>query len=247
MDASVSVEPPIRREIRSFVRREGRITPAQQQALERLWPRYGLDAPPAALDLRTLFGRQAPVSLEIGFGAGHHLLARAGTEAERDFIGVEVHRPGVGRVLAQAEAAGLGNLRVACHDAVEVLRDWIAPAALDELIIEFPDPWPKKRHHKRRLVQPAFVAFAVTRLRPGGRLRLATDWAHYAGQMLEVLDAEPQLVNTVAGGGYAPRPASRPPTRFEMRGERLGHAVFDLDFRRIENGIGNQESGDGDG
>lgn len=223
---------PERRPIRSFVRREGRLTPAQKDALERLWSRYGLDAPPQPLDGRTTFGREAPLTLEIGFGAGHHLLARAAAEPERDFVGVEVHRPGVGRVLAQAEAAGLDNLRIACFDAVEVLRDWIAPLALDELVIEFPDPWHKKRHHKRRLIQPDFVKLAVSRLRCGGHLRLATDWAHYAAQMLDVLTAEATLRNTAKG--YAARPASRPVTRFEARGERLGHEVFDLDFIKLE-------------
>lgn len=219
---------PVRREIKSFVRREGRITTSQQAALDTLWPRYGLDAPAAGtLNLPALFGRTAPVVFEIGFGAGDALLFRAEREPERDFIGVEVHRPGVGRVLHRAEKLGLNNLRVACRDAVEVLRDWLAPESLDELILEFPDPWHKKRHHKRRIVQPAFVALVASRLAPDGRFRLATDWVPYAEHMREVLDAAADL-----SGGEVPRPESRPITRFEARGERLGHAMCDLLYRR---------------
>ena len=219
---------PVRREIKSFVRREGRITTSQKEALETLWPRYGLDAPAAAtLDLSALFGRSAPVVFEIGFGAGDALLFRAERAPEHDFIGVEVHRPGVGRVLNRAEKLGLNNLRVASHDAVEVLRDWLAPASLDELILEFPDPWHKSRHHKRRIVQPAFLALVASRLKPGGLFRLATDWAPYAEHMREVLDASPDF-----SGGEVPRPDTRPITRFEARGERLGHVMCDLLYRR---------------
>jgi len=219
---------PVRREIKSFVRREGRITTSQQAALDTLWPRYGLDAPAAGtLNLPALFGRTAPVVFEIGFGAGDALLFRAEREPERDFIGVEVHRPGVGRVLHRAAKLGLNNLRVACHDAVEVLRDWLAPESLDELIIEFPDPWHKKRHHKRRIVQPPFVALVASRLAPGGRFRLATDWVPYAEHMREVLDSAADF-----SGGEVPRPESRPITRFEARGERLGHAMCDLLYHR---------------
>lgn len=227
---------PHRREIRSFVRREGRMTVSQKRALEELWPRYGLDAPagraPGAL-LQRLFGRDAPVVLEIGFGNGDHLLARAQAEPDKDFLGVEVHRPGVGRVLNRAQAAGLANLRVACHDAVEVLRDWLPERALAEIVVYFPDPWPKKRHHKRRLVQPEFGRLAASRLAPGGLLRLATDWADYAAHMRATLDAEPLLRNTAGAAGFASRPAERPPTRFENRGVKLGHAVFDLAYRRV--------------
>lgn len=219
---------PVRREIKSFVRREGRITSSQQQALDTLWPHYGLDAPAAGtLDLPALFGRVAPVVFEIGFGAGDALLFRAERAPECDFIGVEVHRPGVGRVLHRAEKLGLTNLRVACHDAVEVLRDWLPPASLDELILEFPDPWHKKRHHKRRIVQPAFAALVASRLAPGGRFRLATDWVPYAEHLREVLDASPDFT-----GGEVERPDTRPITRFEARGERLGHAMCDLLYRR---------------
>ncbi len=225
-------KPLFRREIKSFVRREGRITSSQQEALENLWPRYGLDAPAAPLDLALLFRRAAPVVFEIGFGAGDALLSRAEAAPEKNFIGVEVHRPGVGRVLNRAEKLGLNNLRVACHDAVEVLRDWLPVACLDEVIIEFPDPWHKSRHHKRRIVQPAFATLLATRLKPGGLLRLATDWQPYGEYMLEVLNDHTAFANTAAGGGIVARPDSRPVTRFEARGERLGHAVCDLLYRR---------------
>jgi tRNA (guanine-N7-)-methyltransferase len=233
MNELASPPPAHRRLVRSFVRREGRLTVAQSRALEVLWPRYGVEAPSAPLDLAQLFGRAAPVVFEIGFGMGDHLLSRITAEPERDFFGVEVHRPGVGRLLHLADAAGCGNLRVACHDAVEVLRDWLKPASLDEIVIQFPDPWHKKRHHKRRLIQPAFAALAASRLKPGGRLSLATDWAPYAEHMLSVLNAQAELRNEAADGGCVPRPPTRLRTRFEQRGERLGHAVFDLSYRRI--------------
>ncbi|TXH04593.1 MAG: tRNA (guanosine(46)-N7)-methyltransferase TrmB [Nevskiaceae bacterium] len=221
------------RRIRSFVRREGRMTDGQKTALERLWPRYGLDAPAAPCDLAQVFGRSAPVVFEIGFGNGDHLLARAQSEPQHDFIGVEVHRPGVGRLLHNAEKAGLNNLRAACHDAVEVLEHWIVDGALHEAVIYFPDPWHKKRHNKRRLVQPAFVDLLARKIHSGGRLLLATDWAPYAAHMLEVLNAAPGFVNVASDGRYVPRHPTRPKTRFEARGERLGHEVFDLEFRRL--------------
>lgn len=223
-----------RREIRSFVRREGRMTDSQRKALDELWPRFGIEPPPGPLDLAELFGRAAPVVFEIGFGDGAHLLSRAGLEPDKNFIGVEVHRPGVGRVLNRAAAANLSNLRVSTEDAVQVLRHWIAPESLAEIVIYFPDPWHKKKHHKRRLVQPAFVSMAASRLAPGGLLRLATDWAPYAEHMAVTLAGEPSLRNTAAEGAYVPRPAERPPTRFELRGQRLGHAVFDLVYRKAE-------------
>ena len=234
-------EEPHRREIRSFVRREGRMTDSQKRAIEELWPRYGLDAPagrglgplPQAAFLAQAFGRAAPVVLEIGFGNGEHLLARAQAEGDKDFLGVEVHRPGVGRVLNRAAAAELRNLRVACADAIEVLRDWLPGRCLAEIVVYFPDPWPKKRHHKRRLVQPEFGRLAASRLAPGGLLRLATDWAHYATHMRLTLDAEPLLENLAGVAGFVARPAERPLTRFETRGVKLGHAVFDLIYRRV--------------
>ncbi len=225
-------ETPHHRRVRSFVRREGRITHAQKDAIERLWPRFGIEPPKAPLDLAAVFDRAAPVVVEIGFGNGDHLLARAQSEIDKNFLGVEVHRPGVGRVLHRIEQLGLTNLRVANHDAVEFLRDGVTPGSLAEVVVYFPDPWPKKRHHKRRLIQPEFVALIANRLASGGVLRLATDWAQYGEQMLAVLAAEPLLRNVVQSGGFAQRPATRAPTRFETRGERLGHQVFDLEFQR---------------
>ncbi len=224
---------PRHRRIRSFVRREGRMTDGQQRAIAELWPRYGLEAPAAMLHLPTLFGRDAPVMFEIGFGMGDYLASRVIAEPEHDFIGVEVHRPGVGRVMNHAALAGRGNLRVACHDAVEVLRDWLPAECLGEIVVQFPDPWHKKKHNKRRLIQPEFVRLAVSRLKPGGRLSLATDWAPYAEHMLAVLNAEPELRNLSADGTYVPRPETRLKTKFEKRGERLGHAVFDLAYQKI--------------
>ena len=224
---------PAPRAIRSFVRRGGRTTPAQQRALTELWPCFGLDTAELPLDLDTAFGRRAPRTLEIGFGNGDTLVALAAAQPEHDFLGVEVHAPGVGRCLLGAAAAGLTNLRVVRRDAVELLQHAIADAALDEVLIYFADPWPKKRHHKRRLVQPGFVALLARRLRPGGRLRLATDWEPYAQSMLAVLGASPAFRNCAAVGGYVPRPAARPETRFERRGTRLGHLVRDLEFERV--------------
>lgn len=224
---------PFYRRLRSFVRREGRMTDGQKAALERLWPRYGLDQPSQPFDLAKVFGRKAPVVFEIGFGNGDHILSRATLEPQHDFIGVEVHRPGVGRLLHNAEAAGLSNLRTSSHDAVEVLETWIADAALQEVVIYFPDPWHKARHHKRRLVQPAFIELVARKMAPGGRLLLATDWAHYAEHMVEVVNASPAFKNLATDGRYVPRHSTRPKTRFEMRGERLGHEVFDLEYRRL--------------
>jgi len=222
--------PP--RAIRSFVTRAGRITEAQQRALTELWPRYGIEYAPQPLDLPGLFGRQAPCTLEIGFGNGDNLLALARAHPQRDYLGVEVHRAGIGRLLLGLDLAGLGNARLLCHDAVEVLERQLPPASLDEILILFPDPWPKKRHHKRRLIQPVFADLVASRLRARGVLRLATDWEPYALQMHEVLEACPMLANLAAGGGYVPRPAERAPTRFERRGARLGHGVWDLAYAR---------------
>lgn len=224
-----------RRAIRSYVVRAGRMTEAQQRALDALWPRYGI-APGARLDLPQLFGRVAPCTLEIGFGNGDNIAALAMAHPERDFIGVEVHPPGVGHLLRTAAEAGLSNLKVIQHDAVEVLRDCIAPDSLDAILVLFPDPWHKKRHHKRRLVNPELAALAASRLVPGGTLQLATDWTPYAESMLEVLNALPVLRNVARDGRYVPRNPSRAPTRFERRGERLGHAVHDLCYERISGG-----------
>jgi tRNA (guanine-N7-)-methyltransferase len=221
------------RSIRSYVTRAGRITAAQQRALEALWPRYGIEFARAPLDLASSFARNAPRTLEIGFGNGENLLALAAAHPQRDFIGVEVHRPGVGRVLLALEAAALNNVRLICHDAVEVLGQQLPPDCLDEILVLFPDPWPKKRHHKRRLIQSPFAALLASRLRPGGTLRLATDWRPYAEEMLATLAALPALANLSAEGTFVARPAERSPTRFERRGERLGHEVWDLAFRRV--------------
>lgn len=220
------------RSIRSFVTRAGRITPAQQRALEDLWPKYGVEFSDSPLEAPALFGRHAPLTVEIGFGNGDNLLRLAAAHPERDFLGIEVHRAGVGRLLLALESGALRNVRIICHDAVEVLARQLAPGTVDEILILFPDPWPKKRHHKRRLIQPAFVELAASRLIRGGALRLATDWQPYALQMLETLAATGNLKNLAAEGGFVPRPGEREPTRFERRGERLGHDVWDLAFRR---------------
>ncbi|HKD54565.1 MAG TPA: tRNA (guanosine(46)-N7)-methyltransferase TrmB [Steroidobacteraceae bacterium] len=220
------------RSIRSFVTRAGRITEAQQRALEQLWPKYGVGFAPERLDTGALFGREAPCTVEIGFGNGENLLALAAAHPERDFLGIEVHRPGVGRLLLALEAGALSNVRVICHDAVEVLEQQLPPQSISECLILFPDPWPKKRHHKRRLVQRPFVELLASRLTPGGLLRLATDWQPYALDMLATLSAVPDFVNLSADGAFVARPGERVPTRFERRGERLGHEVWDLAFRR---------------
>ena len=221
------------RAIRSFVTRSGRITSAQERALHELWPLYGIELGAAPLDLDALFGRRARRVVEIGFGNGENLLALATSRPADDFLGIEVHRPGVGRLLLQVQERGLGNVRVVCHDAVEVLDRYLGGPCLDEILILFPDPWPKKRHHKRRLIQPSFVTLLAERLRDGAALRLATDWEPYAVEMLATLSGESRLRNVAAEGGFIPRPAERSPTRFERRGERLGHRVWDLEFRRL--------------
>jgi tRNA (guanine-N7-)-methyltransferase len=224
----------VRRPIRSFVMRAGRMTPGQERAVTELWPRYGVDFSPAPLSLDTLFGRRAPRTLEIGFGNGEHLAALAVAHPERDYLGIEVHRPGVGHLLMLAQGRGLANLRVSSHDAVEVLREQIGPAALDEVLVLFPDPWHKKRHHKRRLIQPSFVELLASRIAASGVLRLATDWEDYALQMLDVLrGAHATFANLSPSGDWMPRPEERAPTRFEKRGARLGHGVRDLAFCRL--------------
>jgi tRNA (guanine-N7-)-methyltransferase len=227
---------PTMRHIRSFVLRAGRVTIAQERALQELWPAYGVTVHDGPLDLDGLFGRRARRCVEIGFGTGEVIGALAAAHPEGDFLGIEVHRSGVGRLLLQAQAAGISNLRVVCHDAVEVLSDHLADACIDEILIFFPDPWHKKRHHKRRLIDAAFVAELARVLRPGGILRLATDWQPYAAQMLEVCNDSGALKSLSADGGFVERPAFRPPTRFERRGQRLGHGVWDLAYRRREAG-----------
>ena len=222
------------RPIRSFVMRTGRMTVGQMRALEELWPKYGVEFSAEPLSLDSLFGRAAPCTLEIGFGNGEHLAALAAAHPERDYFGIEVHRPGVGHLLLLASLNNLTNVRASSHDAVEVLREQIAEGSLDEVLVLFPDPWHKKRHHKRRLIQPPFVELIASRLRQGGVLRLATDWKEYALQMLEVLSAaETLFINLSPTGDWMPRPEERAPTRFEKRGARLGHGVWDLAFIRL--------------
>jgi len=220
----------VTRPIRSYVLRQGRTTPAQRRALEELFARYGIEFRDAPLSPVEIFGRKAPLVLEIGSGMGETTAAIAAAQPGTDFIAVEVHSPGVGSLLRKIEALELRNLRVVRHDAVEVLSHMIADGALAGIHLFFPDPWPKKRHHKRRLVQAGFAALAARKLAPGGTLHAVTDWADYAQQMLAVLSAEPLLENTAPG--FAPRPAHRPPTKFERRGLELGHPVHDLLFRR---------------
>jgi tRNA (guanine-N7-)-methyltransferase len=216
--------------IRSYVLRQGRFSRGQQRAYEELLPRFGVPYSHAPLDFAALFGRVAPVVAEVGFGMGETTARIAAENPQVDYLGIEVHAPGVGSLLRQLEEAALTNVRVISHDAVEVLREMVPPASLDGLHVFFPDPWPKKRHHKRRLVQPAFAELAAQRLRPGGYLHVATDWEEYAEHVLGVLSATPGLANTAEG--FAPRPASRPETKFERRGLKLGHGVWDIVFTR---------------
>ncbi len=216
--------------IRSFVHRRAHITPSQEQAIAEWLPRWSIRYQDAPIDLSAAFGRTAPTILEIGFGMGETTQKIAQARPGDNFLGVEVFNAGVGALLKRIHENGLDNIRIIQHDAVEVLRDMIAPGSLAGVHIYFPDPWPKKRHHKRRLIQPAFVELLSSRMAPGAYLHCATDWEHYAQQMLEVLSAEPTLRNTCAD--YAPRPDYRPLTKFENRGLRLGHGVWDLIFTR---------------
>ncbi len=218
------------RRIRSFVLRAGRVTAAQERALAELWPKYGIEPGTDPLDLDTIFGRRARRCLEVGFGTGEVIGALAQANPDTDYLGVEVHRPGVGRLLLQAEQAQLGNVRVICHDAVEVLGGGVPDASFDEILVFFPDPWHKKRHHKRRLIDDAFAALLAAKLRPRGTLRLATDWQAYAEQMLAVCNANTALDSCSADRTYVERPGFRPATRFERRGARLGHGVWDLAY-----------------
>lgn len=222
---------PQRRSIRSYVVRAGRMGSGQIRALQQLAPDRVIPYCEQTIDLPTIFGRTAPVVLEIGFGMGGATAEIAQARPETDFLGIEVHPPGVGALLQQIEARALGNLRLVQHDAVEVLEHMLAPASLAGVHIYFPDPWPKKRHHKRRLIQPEFVARLLTRMAPGAYLHCATDWQPYAEQMLAVLSAQTGLVNS-SEEGFAARPAWRPLTKFEQRGLGLGHGVWDLLFNR---------------
>jgi len=218
--------------IRSYVLRAGRMTQVQRQALDEHWQRWGLEYGGGELEYDQVFGRSGQLVLEIGFGMGQSLIATAAARPETNFIGIEVHKPGVGKLLHSMEARGVYNIRVYCHDAVEILRDCISDASVDTVQIFFPDPWHKKRHNKRRLIQPAFVALLIRKLKPGGIVHLATDWEDYAHQMMDVLGAVDGLSNSAGDKWFAPRPQYRPLTKFEMRGERLGHGVWDLVFSR---------------
>ena len=222
------------RHVRTFVRRAGRVTERQRRGLDELWPRHGIDLPdPVPEDFwTTCFGRGGPLTLEIGFGMGQSLLAMARAEPERRFVGTEVHPPGVGALLAGIEEAGLDNLRVLDRDVLEILETAFRPGELDRVQIFFPDPWPKKRHHKRRLIQPDFVERLAGRMTPGGLLMLATDWAPYAEWMVEVLEDAAAFENVHGPGAFAPDPGLRAPTRFEARGLRHGHVIRDLRYRR---------------
>ena len=216
--------------IRSYVLRQGRFSPGQQRAYAELLPRFGISYQAKPVDLDQAFGRHAPVVVEVGSGMGETTARIAAGNPATDYLAIEVHAPGVGSLLKQVQEAGLTNVRVVRHDAVEVLRDMVAPGSLAGIHVFFPDPWPKKRHHKRRLLQPDFAALAASRLAPGGVLHVATDWQEYADHVLAVLSATPGLENTA--DGFAPRPATRPQTKFEMRGIKLGHGVWDVIFKK---------------
>jgi tRNA (guanine-N7-)-methyltransferase len=222
-------QPQGKRPVRSFVLREGKFTPGQRRALERHWPAWGLDMPLSGTPA-DWFGREAPLCVEIGFGIGEALQHFAQQRPDWNHLGIEVHRPGIGVLFLKLEEAGVNNVRVLRHDAIEIIRDVLPDASIDALRIFFPDPWPKKRHHKRRLVQPSFLDLALPKLKPGATLHLATDWAPYAEEMIELLDSRTELENTA--DGFVERPDSRPETRFERRGVKLGHDVFDLVYRK---------------
>ena len=221
------------RTIRSFVRRAGRMTSSQQRALEELWPVYGLDDAAGTLDFATIFGRQAPLVLEIGFGNGESLVQQAAEHPDRDFIGIEVHEPGVGHCLIKAREAGISNLRVIMHDAIEVLAERLPPGCLSRVNLYFPDPWPKKRHHKRRILQPTFLDLVADRLATGGGLHVATDWANYAEHIDELLEQTDHFSRIERREHDGDAPLDRPPTKFERRGLRKGHRIVDWHFEKI--------------
>ncbi len=220
------------RPIRSYVLRQGRLTPGQERAFETLWPRFGVAFTGKPLNLPTLFGNDHPVYLEIGFGNGDSLAQMAATDPDSNYLGIEVHRPGVGHLLLKIEELGLSNLCVLRHDAVEVISKGIGDGALEGAFLFFPDPWHKKRHHKRRILQPAFVRELARVIHPGGRFHAATDWEAYAEHMMQVLSESPDFENRAGPGNYTGRPGYRPLTKFEQRGQRLGHGVWDLIFQR---------------
>lgn len=221
------------RPIRSFVRREGRMTPSQERAFNTLWQQYGLMLEQGVLDLEKIFNRKAPCVLEIGFGMGQSLAQQAEQHSEKNYLGIEVHRPGVGALLAAIENNNLPNIRIFCVDAVEVLKQCLPDESLDLIQIFFPDPWPKRRHNKRRLIQPAFIELLHRKLKSSGKLHLATDWQDYAEQMLVVMSAAQGWKNVAGENNFSPRPEDRPLTKFEKRGEKLGHGVWDLIFEKF--------------
>ncbi|MFY8272990.1 tRNA (guanosine(46)-N7)-methyltransferase TrmB [Pseudoalteromonas sp. SSDWG2] len=222
------------RKVRSFVKREGRLTKGQAASLEKCWPVMGLEHQNGMLDFTQVFGNDNDVVLEIGFGMGKSLVEMAKNDPNTNFIGIEVHRPGVGACLMDADEQGISNLRVFEHDAVEVLADCIGDGSLAKVQLFFPDPWHKKRHHKRRIVQPEFVESLRTKLKIGGVFHMATDWENYAEHMLEVMQSAQNFANLSTTNDYVPRPDSRPLTKFEQRGHRLGHGVWDLMFERVK-------------
>jgi len=215
----------IKRTIKSFVRREGRMTPAQKQALDSLWSQYGLETSASTIDFSTIFKNQFPTILEIGFGMGSSLLAIAQEHPENNYIGIEVHRPGVGALLANIATHNLTNIRIYCADAIEVLNQCILDNSLTEIIILFPDPWPKKKHHKRRLIQPKFIELIHSKLQPNGYLHIATDWENYAEHIEQIMTQTKFFKKTT--------PKPRPETKFEQRGKKLGHKIWDFGFCKI--------------
>lgn len=223
-----------KRRIRSFVLRTGRMTAGQQRGMDEFWPKWGLTLDQGMINPVEVFEREAPLVLEIGFGMGDSLLEQAKTMSEHNFIGIEVHTPGVGRLMAEAGDAGLTNLRAYEDDAIEILKQCIPDGSLDLLQLFFPDPWHKKRHHKRRIVQAEFAQLVRQKLKVGGRFHMATDWENYAEHMVEVMQQADGYENTATDGDYVPRPDSRPVTKFEKRGERLGHGVWDIIYRRTK-------------
>lgn len=221
-----------KRTVRSYVLRQGHMTVGQKRALETLWDQYGLNLTDGLMRPAEIFARQAPLVLEIGFGMGASLVSMAQAHPDYDYIGIDVHQPGVGALLAKIEKHALNNIRVYCDDAIAVLKQCVAEQSLDTVQVFFPDPWPKKRHHKRRLIQTEFVELLLTKLKPGGVLHCATDWQNYAEHMMQILTEIEGLSNIEADHCYAQRPAHRPVTKFEERGQRLGHGVWDLIFVR---------------
>lgn len=226
-NASIFIRP-----IRSFVRREGRLTSGQARALDELWPQFGLEPGQTEIDPAKVFDRDAATIVEIGFGNGESLASIAESHPGNNYIGIEVHRPGVGSLFLRLEEGGIKNVRVICHDASDVLQNNIADESLDAIYLFFPDPWPKKKHNKRRLVQPGFVQQLRSKLKIGGRFHMATDWQNYAEHMLAVMFDAEGFINTAGDGKYSVKPEYRPETKFERRGRKLGHGVWDLVFQR---------------